>query len=294
MGLDIETCSVSLTPAEAGPVGVSTASLVERIAQLVAGPGLAIVRGAALADRDDSELTTWFEAVAGRLGRLEGQSLLGERLVEVADTGGLPDGKRGYQSSVSMRMHTDASDVAALLCLSAAEAGGTSLFVAARDILAVIEAEAPDLVDDYFASWAWHVSGIGLSGAEAQLRSPIFSGAGSELVCRYGSTFLWGADLAGAHLSDRQKRALSLFEDVALRPEIVLRVAMERGDSVWMNNHHVLHGREAFQDGAMQRKLLRIWLTRPLPHAVDPEYQAFNDVILQRFNASAGPAPSCC
>lgn len=60
-------------------------------------------------------------------------------------------------------------------------------------------------------------------------------------------------------LSQEQREALDLLEDIARDSQIV--VEAEPGDMIFLNNHAVLHSREAFTDTSRaSRYLVRMWL----------------------------------
>jgi hypothetical protein len=61
-------------------------------------------------------------------------------------------------------------------------------------------------------------------------------------------------------LSPAQREALDLVEQAATRSQVALDV--ERGDMIFINNHAVLHSREAFTPGT-NRYLVRAWLKNP-------------------------------
>lgn len=65
-----------------------------------------------------------------------------------------------------------------------------------------------------------------------------------------------------ATLTDEQRRALDVVEEIARRNQIALEA--EPGDMLFINNHGVLHSREAFEDSAASpRYLVRMWLKNP-------------------------------
>ena len=65
-----------------------------------------------------------------------------------------------------------------------------------------------------------------------------------------------------APLTEEQRRALDVVEEIAKRNQIVLEA--ERGDMLFINNHAVLHSREAFEDSRdSPRYLVRMWLKNP-------------------------------
>ena len=73
----------------------------------------------------------------------------------------------------------------------------------------------------------------------------------------------FGNELA---LTDIQREALDFVQDVANRPELRLRMHFAEGDMQFINNHAILHAREAyedFDDPEMKRHLLRMWISLP-------------------------------
>ena len=65
-----------------------------------------------------------------------------------------------------------------------------------------------------------------------------------------------------APLTPEQRAALDVVEGIAKRNQIVL--AAQKGDVLFVNNHAVLHSREAFEDAAASpRYLVRMWLKNP-------------------------------
>lgn len=63
-------------------------------------------------------------------------------------------------------------------------------------------------------------------------------------------------------LTEEQRRVLDVIEEIAKRNQIVLEA--QRGDMLFINNHAVLHSREAFEDSQeAPRYLVRMWLKNP-------------------------------
>jgi len=66
-----------------------------------------------------------------------------------------------------------------------------------------------------------------------------------------------------ASLSTAQREALDIVEEIAKQSQITLDA--EPGDLLFINNHSVLHSREAFSDTpSTSRYLVRAWLKNPL------------------------------
>lgn len=266
---------------------LASESLARAIEEKLVDPGLAIVPGAALRRLSDDELSAWFGSLADLLGAQVAQNVAGETVVEVVDRTQAETPARGYQTSESMLLHSDASDIAGLLCISPASRGGDSLFASSRMVYDAIAAARPDLVDEYFLPWRWNVANLGLSGEDAELESPIFSFESGELSCRYGSHFLRSADRAEDPLTPRQRQALDIFEATAHREDLLLRCRLTRGDIVWMNNYKVLHGRDAFDDLG-RRRFQRRWIRRKTRFGTAKDFSALDEKILACFGDIGG------
>lgn len=68
-----------------------------------------------------------------------------------------------------------------------------------------------------------------------------------------------------ATLSAKQREALDLIEEIATENQ--LTVSAQPGDMFFINNHGILHSREAFEDTLVNgpsRYLVRMWLKNPL------------------------------
>lgn len=228
------------------------------------GPGLAIVTGAGLEQLSDAELRAMLYGISLELGRPRAQNPQGDRIVSVRDEQPADSTARGSRTNHGLRMHTDPADVAGLLCLSQGIAGGANVFASAEAVHDVLAYEAPALLHEYYRLWDWDLAGQQREGARPTLTSPIFSYYRGHLSCRYASRLLRAAPARiGTKLTDRQVEALDRFEDVAQRPALQLTHSLRRGESMWLNNYAVLHGREGFTDGTGSgevRHLLRTWL----------------------------------
>lgn len=195
---------------------------------------------------------------------------------------------RGYLSNGPMLMHTDPTDVAALLCLQASPLGGASLFSSADAVRDVLAADAPADLHRYYAPWTWDLRGMQAPGTSPHVPTPIFGQRAGRNSCRFGSLMLREGARAAGSFTDGAAAALDRFEAVADRPSLRLRHVLRRGESVWMDNYRVLHGREEFHDrsGADRaRSLLRVWLWRHERPELAPGFEAFAEAMDWRARA---------
>jgi hypothetical protein len=92
---------------------------------------------------------------------------------------------------------------------------------------------------------------------DGRLTSRITSRQYFKTVTRYGD------DLA---LTDRQRAALDAVQEIANRPDLRLSMDFREGDMQFLNNHTILHARQAFEDHddpRRKRHLLRMWIALP-------------------------------
>jgi hypothetical protein len=246
------------------------------------GPGLAIVTGPELAQLTDGQLKALLFGVSSLLGRPIGQTADGERVVSVVDERPSDaENARGYVTNARMLMHTDPTDVAALLCLRQGAHGGSGLYASAETILNALTETAATIVPEYFRLWPWDLRGMQRPDAARIVLTPIFGTQYGELICRYGSSMLRQGAMrrAGDRLAD-YRIILDIFDEVAQRPELALHYTLRRGESIWLNNYRILHGRERFEDevaSGMVRHLLRTWIWLHMRPAIPPEFLAFSE-----------------
>jgi hypothetical protein len=252
-------------------------------AKLLFGPGLALLSGKALSALADAQLEAMHFLVCAGLGRPMWQNCARDLIVRVEDTKPQdPDRARGFKSNTRMLMHTDGWDCAGLMCLSEPLSGGASLFARSQAVHDVIATEVPDLLGHFFDLWEWDIRFFTEDPDRMPVIAPIFSIFDEQLSCRYGSSMLRnGPRVLGRELSPSRTKALDIFEEVASRDSLVTRHLLRRGESVWMNNSRILHGREAFRDspdGSSPRKLIRLWAKIDKAPRKAAEFTAFDIV----------------
>jgi hypothetical protein len=267
----------------------AVAPLLARIASGIAtrldvtGPGIALVDGEGLTALTDGQLISLTVGLSVLLGRPAPQNSERELVVTVLDERpGDIERARGYRTNGRMLMHTDPTDVAGLLCFSEGANGGEGLYVSAGAVLDELSEAAPGLVHRYFRSWHWDLRGMQRPGAPQIVRSPVFGIAKGVLSCRYGSLLIREGTRGRGEFDAEAAAALDLFEEVAQRPHLALRLCLRRGQSVWLNNHRVLHGRESFNDdirAGRMRRLLRTWIWSHEPPPLPPAFLPFCDAF---------------
>lgn len=251
--------------------------LAELVRILKDGPGLLFLSGLPHDDRSGVARTIYW-GIGTHFGRAVSQNGQGEMIGEVKVR---PDvvARRAYGHAGKLILHSDRIDMLSLFCVSKPRSGGANLFVSGLAIWDAVARERPDLLpllERGFRqnrltenavpgeeSTPYHVP---IFGRAKGLRSILFSGNASIDHQRL---------FFGDELTPQEEEALLYLTEVRDRPEFALRHTLDLGDAVFINNHEILHSREAFEDGDApeeKRILLRLWLqgrpVRPKPETM--------------------------
>lgn len=95
-------------------------------------------------------------------------------------------------------------------------------------------------------------------------RIPVFSFSKGLLHCRFNRNNMEWAAREGAELTDRDREALALVDEIVARPGFALAMELRKGNLQIVNNSVILHSRTGYTDGPdRKRHLLRLWLNNP-------------------------------
>ncbi len=237
------------------------------------GLGFIVVRGVPRERYSNEECTLIYWGIAAHLGTPISQNLRGENICHVRNEGrSLSDpNARGYQTLAKLEFHCDLLpvDILGLFCLRTAKAGGASYLVSALAVHNVILDERPDLLDVLYEPFHGDWRGDRPDGAEPWYTNPLYSYWDGKLTSRVTARFVFdqvarfGDELA---LTECQSEALDVVHEVASRPDMRLAIDFQEGDIQFVNNHMVLHAREAYEDfdePERRRHLLRMWIALP-------------------------------
>ncbi|KAK5658455.1 hypothetical protein OQA88_1844 [Cercophora sp. LCS_1] len=201
-------------------------------------------------------------------------------------------------SSRASAFHTDTfCDILALQTRSCAAKGGSNLLASSWTVYNELKATYPKFCD-LLAEPKWAFDSRG-SFLKSNTR-PLLYFHGGKIMMNFAREPLLGlrgvARADGlAELTESQREALDAVERIATQKQIKLDA--ESGDMLFINNHAVLHSREAFEDDpANPRYLMRAWLRNPelkwkLPrHLQDGNTRIYDDDSLpQKWNLADAP-----
>ena len=253
------------------------------------GRGFMLLRGIPRGRYSDEECALLYWGLGVHLGTPVSQNSRGHLLGHVRDEGRIhadPDA-RGYQTSERMDFHTDMLpvDVLGLFCLRTARSGGASKLVSALTVHNVLRAERPDLLEALYGMFHVDWRGEEPEGEHACFTLPMFSARDGCVTARvvslpyYESAARHGEQYRPTAI---QREALEAVQSISNRSGLMLSMDFQEGDVQLINNHILLHAREAFVDHlepGRERHLLRMWIAvaderrRPLADALDGRYR---------------------
>ena len=249
------------------------------------GRGFVLLRGLDVAAYDIDRLSLLYWGLGAHLGQVISQNSQGDLLGRVMDMEGgkyagggyYEQGVRGHRTNAFLAPHSDSSDVVGLLCVRPARRGGESWIASSIAIYNRIRSQRPDLLAPLFAGFRYDLVGKGRTADELTAnRVPVYSWHKGLLSCRFNKQQIeLGAARLGETLTDAQREAIALVEELAMSEELLLPMAFQPGDIQLLNNHTTLHSRGGYEDfdaPEKRRMLLRLWLNIPNGRPLAPDY----------------------
>jgi len=276
-------------PAEAFPLPGFSVELDRILEEVEKGRGFILVRGIPRDRYTDEECELIYWGLGAHLGTPVSQNTRGHLLGHVRDEGRTQadPNARAYQTNQRMDFHTDMLpvDLLGLFCLRTAKSGGASKLVSALTIHNVLREERPDLLEALYGAFHVDWRGEEPSGEKPCFTLPMFSERDGQVTSRINSLPYY--DSAARHGEQYrptpiQREALEMVQEIANRPELMLSMDFREGDIQLINNHILLHAREAYEDypePGRERHLLRMWIAvsderrRPLADSLASRYR---------------------
>jgi len=271
------------------PLDRLAATLDGILEEIEHGRGFALVRGIPRARYTDEECELIYWGLGLHLGTPVSQNARGHLLGHVRDEGRIQadPNARAYQTNERMDFHTDMLpvDVLGLFCLRTAKRGGASKLVSALTVHNVLRNERPDLLEALYGMFHVDWRGEEPAGEKPCFSLPMYSERDGTITTRivslpyYQSAARHGEQYRPAAI---QVEALEKVQEIANRPEMMLSMDFQEGDIQLINNHVLLHAREAYEDHpepGRARHLLRMWIAvdearrRPLSDALTERYR---------------------
>lgn len=263
------------------PVGVLGRIMPTLLHELEFGRGCVLLRGLPVDQYDLESLKLVFWGFGAYVGQVISQNPNGDLLGYVTDFGNdySQNNVRGHTTRSRLRPHCDSCDVVALLCVRSAYQGGESTFCSSMTIHNEMLQHHRELLAPLYRGFHFDLAGKGITGAPDETtpnRVPVFSYFDNRLSCRFNAKQIRdGANKTGVPLSDLEDAAIDCVETLAMRDDICYAMDFRPGDIQLLNNHCILHSRNAFEDypePERKRLLLRQWWNIPNGRKLAPEF----------------------
>ena len=269
------------------------ASKLQRVrAEVEWGLGFVVLRGLDVASRTDEEAVRMFWGLGQHLGTPIPQGGDGHLVGHVTDWGldiRNDHSVRGYQTSYHLPFHTDGADIAGLLCLRTARAGGESRVVSAITADNELATKHPDLLAVLCQPFHFDARGQEAPGQKPYQVLPIFTEHEGWISVLYKRGYIESAMRFPIdevpRLTRQQMRALDALDAVCGEPDVHLEMSFEPGDIQLVNNFGVMHARTTYVDWPEKqraRHLLRLWLATPTGRPVPPAFMGSREFPFDR------------
>ena len=216
-----------------------------------------------------AETRNVFWLLGSLLGRPVSQSIQGEIMVDVTDTGiEKTIGVRGFRTNNPQHAHTDNSfnhcppDYVSMLSLTKAEQGGASKLISFYTVHNEMRRRYPELLPRLYRPFYQDRQGDYLPGEPQTVSYPVFTYDG-ELRTRYAYfTIPAGYKTADEPFEGDTRAAFEAVSEIVDDPDLYCSYVIEPGQLQMVNNRCIGHGRNAYTDSqnpAQRRHLLRLW-----------------------------------
>lgn len=251
------------------------------------GRGVALLRQIPVDRYSREEVARLYLGIGRHMGTLRSQNADGHLLGHVCDIGHDHHHnafQRGYGAAGPLGFHTDSVDMVALMCLHAAKSGGDSKLASSVTVHNEVWKRRPDLAPLMFEPVYRDRRGEIPEGKDPWWIMPVFQWHEGNLFSHYSSVYIRSAQRfrEAKRLTDEQFEFFEFMEAVANEPEVCLRSPFAAGDIQFVNNHHVFHGRDAYEDWPepeRRRHLLRLWICPPEGPVLPPSYaERYGDI----------------
>ncbi|MBT6274237.1 MAG: hypothetical protein HOI95_08905 [Chromatiales bacterium] len=230
------------------------------------GRGIAIVKGVPIEGLSFAQIECLYETIGHHFGHAVSQSVMGDRIGHVTDISGKDANQRAYRNSLEIPLHTDRSDIVAMLSVRTAKEGGLSTYASVGAVHNLLLETNPKLLAPLYRGYRMHLFGEEPPGAAPVTADPVpvLSARDGLVSARIVPEYIDMAEVElGEPLAPLDREAVDTFLQVAASAQMRFDIMLEPGDLSLINNYAVLHARTLFDDYPEQerkRYLLRLWL----------------------------------
>ncbi len=227
-----------------------------------------LIRGVPVDRYGKERASRIYWGVGMHLGAPWPQNAKGHLLGDVTDQGRSvadPTARGNEIGGVAFPFHSDGSDLVGLFCLDAGASGGASVVANVVTIHNELARNEPELAAELYAPFAYDLRGEHAPGTRPWYTMPIFNRRGDRLFVRYIRPYIESTrrHADAPRPSDAAREAMNRVDAMCADPQYHVSMMLQPGDMQFVNNYHVLHAREAYEDRREEgkvRHLKRLWL----------------------------------
>lgn len=234
------------------------------------GCGMALVRGLPRAGLSEQEYELMNWAIGLHAGVARPQGIASQYISAVRDVGTdyRTSSGRGYSSNAKLDFHVDGCDLVTLTCYNKAKSGGQSMITSSLTAYQDLMRERPDLAEVTHQYFYFSRQNEEAPGEALYYGQPLYDTADGRMFCKWNRNRVQSAQkIEGVpQLTQAQREATDLLDDILRRPENMYTMYLEPGDLQILNNHVMLHSRTDYIDydaPEKKRLLCRLWLSPP-------------------------------
>lgn len=267
--------------------------------ELVNGRGVVLIRGLPAGRYTKDRASSIYWGVGMHLGHPWPQNVKGHLLGDVTDQGKAYDDptSRGNEiGGLPFPFHSDGSDLVGLFCLDPGLRGGASVVANALAIHNELVRTDPELVAELYRPFPYDFRGEQAPGSRGWYEMPVFTRHADRLFVRYIRPYIEASRRHddAPRVSAAGRAAMDRVDALCADPAFHVSMQLQVGDMQFVNNHHVLHARTAYEDDRPNKKvrhLKRLWLETDLIHD-DDKPERFRLGRTDSYWARQGPTKS--
>jgi hypothetical protein len=257
---------------ESFPLPTLGAELQGITRELIDGRGVVLIRGVPVDHYGKERASSIYWGIGTHLGESWPQNAKGHLLGDVTDQGKAandPTSRGNEVGGIRFPFHSDGSDLVGLFCLDAGASGGASLVANVVTIHNELARTEPELAAELYAPFPYDSRGENAPNTKPWYTMPIFSRQGDRLFVRYIRPYIEATrrHADAPRCSDAARAAMDRVDAMCADPAFHVSMTMQPGDMQFVNNYHVLHAREEYEDDRAAgriRHLKRLWLETDL------------------------------
>jgi hypothetical protein len=236
--------------------------------ELIDGRGVVLIRGVPVERYDKPRASSIYWGVGMHLGQPWPQNAKGHLLGDVTDQGRAatdPTSRGNEIGGIAFPFHSDGSDLVGLFCLDSGASGGASLVANALTIHNDLVRAEPELAAELYEPMPYDFRGEQSPDGKPWYTIPVFNRLGGRLFVRYIRPYIESSRRHpdAPRPSEAARAAMNRVDAMCADPQYHVSMTMQPGDMQFVNNYHVLHARDAYDDDRPNgriRHLKRLWL----------------------------------